>query len=217
MKLNISNLFTAILVMCALLITSLVMIQFFSKKDFNDSIVDREVDSWEEISTLSYRKGIASAPIQIIEFFDYSCPYCKEADPILNKIAKKYKDQISIVYNHFPQDEFSSTFKAAVASECAAKQGKFLDYHNLLFANQENLEDLSFDNLAIKAKIQDISLFKECCESNEAKNIVLESMSIADNLEIGGVPTFLINDKIVPGVRSESEFSNLIEELLKKE
>lgn len=202
--------------MCALLITSLVMIQFFSKKDFNDSIVDREIESWEEISSVAYRKGIPKAPIQIIKFFDYSCPYCKEVDPVVNEIAKKYSGQISIVYNHFPLDEFSSTFKAAVASECAANQGRFMDYHNLLFINQDNLGTLSFDGLAIEAKVQDISLFKECRESDEAKDIIRKSISIANDLRIGGVPTFLINDKIVPGVRSSLEFSNLIEKLLKQ-
>lgn len=216
-KFERENIFTGILVMCALIITGMVIFQFFQSKDFESSIVDREVDSWEEISLVAYRKGVTKAPIQIIKFFDYSCPYCKEVDPVLNDITKKYSDQISIVYNHFPLDEFSNTFKAAVASECAANQGRFMDYHNLLFINQDNLETLSFDSLAIEAKVQDISLFKECRESDEAKDIIRKSVSIANDLGIGGVPTFLINDKIVPGVRSNSEFSSLIEELLKKQ
>lgn len=214
MKYDKSNIFTAFLIVGAIFISSLVIYQNFFFERSKLKIVDREVIGWRGIELKGQRKGNVDAPIQIVEFFNYECPYCKEVEPIIQKIYQEFPDKISIVFEHFPLDTNSIAFDAGIVAECAGNQGKFSKMHNLLFSNQEQLDSISFDSLAATARVDNIIEFSKCRNEQITYNVVKSGISLANNLEIGGVPTFLINGKVVPGVVSKESLTDLIETLL---
>jgi protein-disulfide isomerase len=84
-------------------------------------------------------KGPASAPVEIIEFSDFQCPYCQRVNPAVEQVLSTYGDRIRFVYRHFPLSNHPNARPAAEASQCAAEQGKFWPYHDKLFAAQSRL------------------------------------------------------------------------------
>ncbi len=85
--------------------------------------------------------GPASAPVTIVEFSDFQCPFCQRAVPTLKQVRAKYGDKVRIVWKDFPLTQIhAQAFKAAEGSRCAGEQGKFWEFHDHLFANQQALQ-----------------------------------------------------------------------------
>ena len=84
-------------------------------------------------------KGPETAPITIVEFSDFQCPFCARVEPTLKQIQDTYKDNVRIVWKHLPLSIHKEAAGAALAAEAAAKQGKFWEFHDVLFANQKKL------------------------------------------------------------------------------
>src|SRR5690606_14908791 len=83
--------------------------------------------------------GPSSAPVTIVEFSDFQCPFCSRAQPTLLELQKRYPSDVRIVFRHLPLDFHNQAFDAAVAAEAAHEQGRFDTYHRLLFENQKAL------------------------------------------------------------------------------
>ena len=94
-------------------------------------------------------RGPADAPIVVIEFSDYQCPFCKRAEPTVTALMQKYPTQVRLVYRHLPLDQIHPRARpAAIAAVCAEQQGKFWEYHDTLFANQQALNDADLEKYA---------------------------------------------------------------------
>ncbi len=85
-------------------------------------------------------KGLDTAPVTIAEFSDFQCPFCAKVHPTLKKIEDIYKDKVRIVWKHLPLSIHQHAMDAALAAEAAKNQGKFWEYHDKLFANQDRLD-----------------------------------------------------------------------------
>ncbi|HSH53297.1 MAG TPA: thioredoxin domain-containing protein [Bacteroidales bacterium] len=203
---KISIAFTGLMVLCALIITVLVIRQqFFSTSNINQQAqpIDLELGYIES--------GTKEAPVRIVEFFDYQCPFCKSVQPTLRSIQKKYPEKVSVIYAHFPLSDHKYAFDAAVAAECARKQKKFESYHKLLFENQKQLGEISYRRLAKEVGVTDSTSFSICVENLITGEAVVSGLNLAERLNISSIPSFLINDKIVTGVLSEQQFIKIIE------
>lgn len=211
-----ANVLTGILVFCAILISVMVIRQQFFQKRVEPELVTRTIPEWKELDLKGYHIGSVDAPIQIIEFFDYECPYCLEVNLTLHRMAEKYVNQISVVYEHFPLEIHEHAFEAAVAAECGRLGNRFEEYHSQLFSNQKKLDSISYDSLAVRTGIENLENFKKCFRDRESSSIVQSGVKLGNQLEIGGVPTFLINGKVVPGVLSEKQFDSIIEKILQE-
>ena len=158
-------------------------------------------------------RGNPNASIKIIEFSDFQCPACRAAEPIVKKILKDYPDT-ALYYRNFPLTQIhKNAFVAAEAAECADKQGKFWEYHDVLFENQNNLDKSSLKNYAKQIKL-DTAEFNTCLDSGETKGAVLADLSDAQRLNLRGTPTFFINNKEVFG-GNEQQIKKIIEDELK--
>jgi len=157
--------------------------------------------------------GPAAAKIVIVEFSDFGCPYCKEADPILKRIRQEYQDYVRIIYRHFPNlAAHANALKAALASECAAEQDKFWPYQDLLFANQDNLAVENLNLIALNVGL-DTTQFAQCLDSQKYLAKVQNDMQDGLKLGINGTPTYFINGIKVPGVIPYDAFKTVIEKL----
>jgi protein-disulfide isomerase len=154
-----------------------------------------------------HRKGDGKSVI-VVEFSDFECGHCAKAFRELKQVLPRFKKDVTLVFHHFPLNSscnpaVDGSFHrfaclAAMASECAAEQGRFWEYHDLLFANQSSLDRDSLleyaDRLGLKREE-----FVACLESDRVKQRVENDVREASRLKIESTPTFFLNGRTVLG------------------
>lgn len=160
--------------------------------------------------------GDKNAPVTIVEFSDFECPFCgryhAQTHPL---IVENYVDtgKVKFVFKHFPLNFHASAQKASEAAECANDQGKFWEYHDVLFANQQAL---SISNL--KQYAADLSLdtaeFNSCLDSGEHAAKIKQDLADGQAAGVSGTPSFFINGQKLVGAQPYSAFEQAIEAAL---
>lgn len=157
--------------------------------------------------------GPADAPVVIIEFSDFNCPYCgRFARETLPLLRENYNDQIHFVYRDFPILGDSS-LQAAIAAECANDQGAFWDFHDLLFENQGGFNQEMFIQFGETLGL-DIGQFTACQNDPAVRDEVIADYEAASRLRVSGTPTFFINGRRVVGAQPYEVFQGVIDEEL---
>src|SRR3989344_1465930 len=136
--------------------------------------------------------------VEIIEFSDFQCPACGAAYEEVKKLMEQKGDKIRFTYKHFPLTSHPYAYKAAEASECAADQGKFWEYHDKLFDNQRSITKENLIKFAESLGL-DSDSFKKCLESGAMSSRVEADMSEGFGKIVGATPTFFINGKKFEG------------------
>jgi protein-disulfide isomerase len=161
-------------------------------------------------------KGNASAKVTIIEFSDFQCPFCARGRQRIDEIYAKYKDKVRIYYRHFPLESIHpQAMGSAKASACAHDQGKFWEYHDKLFDNQQKLDDKSLVEYA-NALGLDSAKFQACLKSDAPTSVVRKDVEDASKLGVNSTPTFFVNGRAVRGAQPIEAFSEIIDEELSK-
>ena len=160
--------------------------------------------------------GDPSAPVTIVEFSDFQCPFCRQVAPTLKQVRDKYGDKVRIVWKDFPLTQIHpEAFKAAEAAHCAGDQGRFWEYHDRLFANQEALEPDSLKSYASNLGL-DVAAFTTCLDSSKHGPRVGEGVSQGTRLGVNSTPTVYVNGRMLSGAQPLETFSALIEEELSR-
>ena len=136
--------------------------------------------------------GSAQARLTLTEFSDFFCPACKTAEPYISQILDKHAGKIKFIYRHFPLPQHPLAFKAAQAAQAAALQGKFWEYKKEIFANQENLQESSFEAIAEHLQLE-LERFRHDLNSEETLKKVQQDLSDAKTLNLNSTPSFFIN------------------------
>ena len=157
-------------------------------------------------------RGPADAPVTVVVFSDFECPYCASVNLTLNKVVAEYGDRIRLVYRQFPLDQIHShAEKAAEASLCAEEQGKFWEMHDALFRSPIRLE---LEEL--KAKAAAIGLdprrFDSCLSSGKYGERVRADLEAGKAAGVASTPTLFINGRPVLGAQPYQEIARIIEE-----
>ncbi|MBI5071457.1 thioredoxin domain-containing protein [Candidatus Falkowbacteria bacterium] len=159
-------------------------------------------------------RGNFDAPITLVEYSDFECPYCGKHFPTLNKILNDYKGQVRLVYKHFPLSFHQNSEKAAEASECASEQGKFWEYHDKLFENQSGGYSIAnFKQWANDLNL-DTSKFNDCLDSGKFASKVQADLADGQNRGVGGTPATFVNGQLVSGAVPYESFKNVIDQIL---
>ena len=161
-------------------------------------------------------RGNAKAPVSIVEFSDFHCPYCRQVQATLRQVLDHYADQVRLVFKHSPIDRLHPTArKASEASECARDQDQFWLFHDELFRAEPSASSSMDDlvNMAVRLKL-DASAFKTCLESDKHAGEVESDVVEGATLGVSGTPTFFVNGRIFVGAQSIDAFRNLIDEEL---
>lgn len=158
-------------------------------------------------------KGAASAPITIVEFADYQCPYCARSEAMITEALAAYPNQARFVFKHFPlTSSHPQAMPAALAAVAAQRQGKFWEMHEILFANQRALSDEQIVEYARKIGL-DMRRFEADMRSEDAKAQVEADRRLARRAGVRGTPTVFINGRLLQN-RTLDGFRQLIEPLL---
>ena len=140
-------------------------------------------------------KGNVTGTVNIVEYSDFQCPGCGAAFASVKDAVNQYGGKIKFTYKHFPlTGRHPYAFKAAEASECAADQGKFWEYHDKLFENQQKLDVASLKKFAADIGLN-TTKFSSCLESGVMAQIIDQDAQEGRKLNIEGTPTFFINGK----------------------
>jgi protein-disulfide isomerase len=158
-------------------------------------------------------KGPANAPIEIIEFSDFQCPYCLRANPTVKQVLSTYGDRIRFVYRNYPLPNHPNARPAAEAAQCAAEQGQFWPYHDRLFADQSKLADEDLKQSAVALGLE-AARFNACFDSHKYKARVEADMQAANEAGVNGTPAFFINGRMLSGAQPFDEFKRVIDEEL---
>ena len=163
-------------------------------------------------------KGQANAPITILEFSDYQCPFsARFYSQVLPELEKNYikSGKAKFVYRDYPLPFHQNAQKAAEASECAGEQGKFWEYHDTLFENQKDLDTTSLKKYAKNLKL-DAAKFDTCLDSGKMAPEVKKDTEDAAKYGVSGTPCFFVNGWRVSGAQPYNSFEEIIEKELKK-
>ncbi|HAC62600.1 MAG TPA: disulfide bond formation protein DsbA [Cyanothece sp. UBA12306] len=142
--------------------------------------------------------GAEDSKIVLLEFSDFQCPFCSQADAIVKEFMAKHQDEVAFTYKHFPLISIHPQAQlAAEASWAAQQQGKFWEYHDGLFENQDKLGEEFYLELAENLNL-DLELFDRDRNSFAAKSAISEDLKIAQILGLNGTPFFAFNGQPIP-------------------
>lgn len=166
-----------------------------------------------------YSLGPANAPVQIMFFADFSCPFCKEAVPIVHSLADRYKEDVRITFRDYPALQNGSV-DMALAAHCAGEQNRFWQMHDAIYENQSNLTTLQAGdlNLALKDVAKGVNVnperFNDCLDSRKYLYRLNDDFADAEFLGVEGTPTWFVNRYKITGLYPEENLVDLIDGLL---
>lgn len=162
-------------------------------------------------------KGPKDAPVTIVEFSDFECPYCSRVEPTVNQVQKTYGNKVRIVWRNNPLPFHQNAGPAAnLASEAFAQGGsqKFWKVHGLLFANQKALTRADLEKYAGQAGL-DVGKVKAALDGNKYQSAIAADQELATKLDARGTPAFFINGRKLMGAQPFEEFKKVIDEEIK--
>jgi protein-disulfide isomerase len=160
--------------------------------------------------------GGANAPVTIVEFSDFQCPFCQRAAPTLKKIRETYGDKVRVVWKDFPLTQIHpQAFKAAEAGHCAEEQGKFWEFHDRMFADQSKLQPDDLKKSAAEMGL-DTAKFDACLDSSKYAERVRDGVAAGTRLGVNSTPTLYINGRLVQGAQPYENFAAVIDEELSR-
>ena len=156
-------------------------------------------------------RGPLSAPVTIIEFSDYQCPFCARVEDAVDRILENYQGKVRFVFRDFPSPQIHAyAMKAAEAAACANEQGKFWEYHDALYADQSKLAVPEL--LATAGRLGlDGGTFQRCLQSDKFTSEVNKDMEDGIKAGVNGTPSFFINGILIAGAQRYEKFAEVID------
>ena len=159
-------------------------------------------------------RGLATAPVTLVEFSDFHCPFCKQVQSTLKQLLERYPGKVKLVYRDFPIDSLHpEARRAAEAARCAQDQGKFWEYHDLLFAGPPRAAPEDLERYAGQVGL-DLAAFGRCLSGGVHRAAVQRDLDEGARLGVAGTPGFFINGRPLSGAQPFEVFVRVIEEEL---
>jgi protein-disulfide isomerase len=208
-------LLTTVLTLCALGTTALVARRELIATRYGPA-EERPVfiKTWRSQLSSGILLGSKDAPVQLIEFADFECPYCASFHESLAALRRRYPTQLAITYVHFPLPGHRYALPAAQAAECAAAQGRFEAMHDALYDGQRFLGIKPWREYATASSVPDLAAFDECTSRTESGNRIEQGRHLAADLNVRGTPTILINGWMINRTPSDAELEGMVKLVL---
>lgn len=173
-----------------------------------------------EIEKSEIVRGNPDAPVTIVEFFEYQCPFCKRyIDGAYSQIWDEYGDKIRYVLHDYPLPFHQHAQVTAEAAHCADDQDDYWGYHDLLFEDRswESAEDIDSALADFAEQLSlDVSKFSSCLSSGKHTQAVKDDFELGKKVGVGGTPSFFINGRLLVGAQPFEAFKKIIDEELNK-
>ena len=168
-----------------------------------------------EVAATGPAKGPANAPVTIVEFSDFQCPFCSRLTPTIKQVEEKYGNKVRVVFRQYPLPFHQNAQKAAEASLCAADQGKFWEMHDAMFADQNAL---GVDQLKAKAATLGLNAeqFNSCVDSGKHAATIQADMKDGSAAGVSGTPALFINGRFINGAVPLEQITSVIDDELRR-
>ena len=196
------NVATIVIAACAVIVVALlVRREFFVDSSSADPTRGPVVvEDWQRLVNGNRQEGPPSARVTIVEFVDYQCPFCLQAERGIDQLRERYRDDFAVSYRHFPLPIHAHAFEAAVASECAGEQDRFLAFHDVLFDNQRAIGIDPWIEFAKRAGVSDHTSFLACLEEEAPRDRVEADMALAQSIGVTATPSFVVEGLLLEGL-----------------
>jgi protein-disulfide isomerase len=158
-------------------------------------------------------RGNPAAPVTIIEFSDYQCPFCSRVNPTLDRVRQTYGDRVKIVFKDFPLGNHPQAPKAAEAARCAGEQNKYWEMHDAIFANQRAIEVPQLKQTARAIGLNGAP-FDQCLDSGKHAAAVQAGQALGEKMGVNSTPSLYINGRALIGAQPFEAFKQIIDEEL---
>jgi protein-disulfide isomerase len=165
-----------------------------------------------EVAAEGPSRGPAGAPITIVEFSDFQCPFCAKAQPVLERVMKAYPDKVRLVFRDFPLSFHSNAARAAEAGHCAHEQDKFWLLHDWIFQHQGDLDEQQILSAASKLGLD--QRFSVCMASHKYRQAVADNQAAGEKAGVSGTPAFFVNGEMLSGAQPFEKFQEVIDRQL---
>lgn len=159
------------------------------------------------------RGDIENAKIVLVEYSDFECPFCGRHHPTMEQLLDEFGDDVAWVYRHFPLSFHPEAIPSALASECAAEQGKFWEFADIMFDNQDGLSEDFYTSTATDIGL-DMDQYADCYESEKYADDITEDASSGQTAGVSGTPATYINGVSVSGAVPYETLAGIIEQML---
>ncbi|MBI5369916.1 thioredoxin domain-containing protein [Candidatus Uhrbacteria bacterium] len=171
------------------------------------------------VTDADHIRGAKDAAITVIEYSDFQCPFCQNFHPTMQQVMKNYDGKVRWIYRHFPLSFHPNALPAANAAECASEQGKFWEFADDLFANQDSESDAYYKQLAGKLGLN-VNQWEDCYRKSKYDGKIQQQSQDGANAGVNGTPGSFIIDKDgnaipIKGALPYSSVSAAIDQLLK--
>jgi len=184
----------------------------FGRRD--DPYVATPVDGWQDLAAVGHRQGPSDAPVTIVVFSDFYCPFCRLAAEDLAELRRSYQDNLAIVYRHFPVSGVEA-IDVAQASECAATEGLFFPFHDAVFATDSVDLARTFGDIMSRRDREPLSL-EQCLADTTSLAMVRRDALVARDLGLTMTPSFLINHLKLQGYPGTARIEGLVKGVLRE-
>jgi protein-disulfide isomerase len=157
--------------------------------------------------------GGQDAPVTIVEFTDFQCPFCAKSVATLKQISATYGDRVRVVFRHFPLPSHKDAFRTSLAVQCAANQHKFWPMHDIVFGHPDKVQPDDLRQYASAVGV-DIHEWDECIKSPMVSDFVKKDQSAGEEYGVSATPTFFINGRPLLGAQPLDVFKRTIDEEL---
>ena len=154
--------------------------------------------------------GPATAPVTIVEFTDYQCPYCHRAQAVIDEVLQRYAGKVRFVHLDFPLDGHPEAVPAARAARCAGEQGRFWEYHRSMMSRPGPLDAADLRSRAATLKL-DASKFGACLASDRFDEAIQAELRHGSELGVTGTPAYFVNGRMLSGARPVESFVEVID------
>jgi protein-disulfide isomerase len=158
-------------------------------------------------------RGYAKAPVTIVEFSDFQCPYCVRARPTVKRVSEAYGDRVRWVFRHYPLDFHPQAQKAGEAAACAGEQGRFWEMHDRLWENPQKLQVADLKEHAQALQL-DVPGFSACLDGGRHADLVERDLRAGQEYGVSGTPAFFVNGRLISGAQPFEAFQQVIDDEL---
>ncbi len=194
-KTRLDRVTNLVLMGCCIVVTGLLVRKELAPRQ-SDTLPPppTHVGDWASLAAGRERIGASSAPIVLIEFSDFQCPYCKAFSKVIDTLKTKYGASLQVVFRNFPLVRIHPlAHTAAIAAECAAIQGRFSQYHDRLFRTPDSLAAVDWIALAADEGVADTIEFAKCVREAQPESALRLDSIAAERIALVGTPTVIIN------------------------
>lgn len=212
------TLVTATLVLCALTTTGvLIHREYFSQPSRQPQLQQEKavfIQNWKRYGEHGVQIGSSDAPIQLIEFADFECPFCGTFYESVENLRERYPGKIALSYLHYPLPMHRFAVPAARAAECAHEQNRFEPMQNQLFKRQREFGLKPWIEFAAEAGIPNLAAFEACTRRDDPVTRILAGQRLGDELGIEATPTLIINGWKLAHPPGEDQLDRMVKAIL---